>query len=106
MDEVRCGAAGKGGSYLPLPLSSHAQGAVSREWERKRCLVLLSRQWKPEEVKGLALDALILVSQVWPRNFTDSDQSEVPIRGCREAEMPSPHGKRCKHVWWKAEVDK
>lgn len=73
MDEVRCGAAGKGGE-LPTPMT--AQGALSKEWERKRCLVLLSRQWEPEEVKGLALDTLILVSQMWPRNFTDSDQSD------------------------------
>lgn len=66
----------KGGVTYLSPMRSHAHGALSRERERKRCLVLLSRQWEPEAVKSLALDALILVSQMWPRNFTDSDQSD------------------------------
>ena len=76
MDEVCWGAAGKEGSYLPLPQEQSCSDLLSREWERKRRLVLLSGQWEAEEVKGLALDALILVSQMWPRNFTDSDQSD------------------------------
>lgn len=53
----------KGGVTYLFPMSSHAQGAPSRERERKRHLVLLTRQWEPE-VKSLALDALILVSQM------------------------------------------
>ena len=76
MDEVCWGAAGKEGSYLPLPQEQSWSDVLSRERESKRRLVLLSRQGEAEEVKGLALDALILVSQMWPRNFTDSDQSD------------------------------
>lgn len=58
MDEVCCGAAGKEHH------SHDCSGGSSKRVERKRCLVLLSRQWEPEEVKGLALDTLILVSQM------------------------------------------
>lgn len=76
MDEVCWEAAGKGGSYLPLPHEQLCSDFLSRERERKRRLMLLSREWEAEEVKGLALDALILVSQMWRRNFTDSDQSD------------------------------
>lgn len=66
MDEV-CGGQQDKGTKGELP----AQGALSREREKMRSL---GSCVQPVDAKGLPLDTVILVNQMWPRNFADSDQ--------------------------------
>lgn len=60
-----------------FPMTSPAQGALSREREGKRALSSCVQAVKAKmEAEGLTLDTVIPVSHMWPRNVADSDQSD------------------------------